>query len=207
MNKKPRPKILAVTNRRLCQESFLNRIQKLSQTAIKGIILREKDLSESSYEALAKEVLLICRRSGKECILHSFPDVALRLAAENIQLPLWKAAECKNLNCFKTVGIAIHSVAEAKEVQYLGATYVTAGHVFATDCKQGLLPRGLPFVKAVCANVSIPVFAIGGIAENNLVDVLDAGAAGVCLMSSMMTCGDPQEYVDRLCSVVTDEYN
>jgi thiamine-phosphate diphosphorylase len=205
MNKKPVPKILVVTHRRLCQESFLDRIEKLTKTAIKGIILREKDLSESDYEALAKEVLPICRHSGKECILHSFPEVALRLDAKKIHFPLWKAAKSKKLDCFKKVGISIHSVAEAKAAQDLGATYVTAGHIFATDCKSGLLPRGLSFVKEVCANVQIPVFAIGGINENNLADVLDAGAAGVCLMSSMMTCGDPQEYVDQLCSVVNDE--
>ena len=205
MNKQPVPKLLVVTNRQLCQESFLIRIEKLAKTTINGIILREKDLSEDNYEALAKEVLLICRHYGKQCILHFFPDVALRLGAKKIHLPLWKAVESKNLDCFKKVGISIHSVAEAKEAQNLGAAYVTAGHIFVTNCKQGLLPRGLPFLKEVCANVSIPVFAIGGIDENNLTDVLGAGAAGVCLMSSMMTCGDPQEYVDQLCSVVKDE--
>lgn len=202
MNKKPVPNILVVTNRRLCQENFLNHIEKLAQTAIKGIILREKDLPESSYEALAKEVLMICQRYGKEGILHSFTDVALRLNARKIHLPLWRAAKCRKLNCFKKVGISIHSVEEAKVAQDLGATYVTAGHVFATDCKQGLSPRGLPFVKDVCVDVQIPVYAIGGINENNMAAVLDAGAAGICLMSSMMTCGDPQEYVDQLCSVV-----
>jgi thiamine-phosphate pyrophosphorylase len=200
-------KILVVTNRRLCQENFLNRIEKLSKMAIEGIILREKDLSECNYEALAKEVLLICRRYGKKCILHSFPDVALRLDVKNIHLSLRKAAEYKKLDCFKKVGISIHSVEEAKEAQNLGATYVTAGHVFVTNCKKSLLPRGLSFVKDVCVDVTIPVFAIGGIDENNLESVLDTGAAGVCIMSSMMTCGDPQKYMDRLCSVVKDEYS
>jgi thiamine-phosphate pyrophosphorylase len=207
MNKKSPPKILVVTNRRLCQENFLNRIEKLAKAAIDGIILREKDLSESNYEALAKEVLTICRRYGKECILHSFPDVALRLESTKIHLPLWKAAECMNLDFFKKLGISIHSVEEAKEAQALGATYVTAGHIFATECKQCLSPRGLSFVKDVQAVAPIPVFAIGGINENNLAAVLDAGADGACLMSSMMTCGDPQKYVDRLCSVAKDKHS
>ena len=198
MNKKVAPKILAVTNRRLSQEKFLDRIEKLAKTAINGIILREKDLSESEYEALAKEVLLICRHYKKECILHSFPDAALRLDAKKIHLPLWQAAEYENLKCFKQVGVSIHSVQEAKQAQELGAAYVTAGHIFMTDCKANLPPRGLPFLKEVCANVSIPVFAIGGIDDNNLERVLNAGAAGVCFMSSMMTCNDPQAYVARL---------
>ena len=75
---------------------------------------------------------------------------------------------------------------------------VTAGHIFATDCNQYLLPRGLSFVKDVRANVQIPVFAIGGINENNLATVLAAGADGVCLMSAMMPVTNRRNmWIDR----------
>lgn len=203
MNTNATPKILVVTNRRLCQENFLNRIEKLAQTTIDGIILREKDLSESKYEALAGEVLTICRRYEKMCILHFFSDVALRLGAEGIHLPLWKAAEYKNFRGFKHVGVSIHSVQEAKDAQNLGATYVTAGHVFNTDCKRNLPPRGISFLKNVCEDIPLPVYAIGGIREINVQSVLDAGVGGVCFMSSMMTCIDAKYYVDRLNSLVS----
>ena len=49
------------------------------------------------------------------------------------------------------------------EAERLGATYVTAGHIFTTDCKKGLPPRGLDFLKNVCDAVTIPVYGIGGI--------------------------------------------
>lgn len=198
MKKKPMPKILVVTNRQICQENFLRRIEKLAKTQIDSIILREKDMTEEKYEALAQEVLMICRRYGKECILHSFPDAALNLGEKSIHLPLWKAVGYKKFHSFSRVGISIHSVEEAKQAKDLGAAYVTAGHIFTTDCKPSLPPRGLAFLKNVRAAVSIPIFAIGGINEDNLKCVLDAGADGVCLMSSMMTCSDPQAYVDRL---------
>ena len=66
----------------------------------------------------------------------------------------------KNL---QRLGISIHSVEEAKEAEQLGASYLTAGHIYATDCKRGLPPRGLGFLKEVCREVSIPVYGIGGI--------------------------------------------
>lgn len=50
-----------------------------------------------------------------------------------------------------------------KEAEQLGASYLTAGHIYATDCKRGLPPRGLGFLKEVCREVSIPVYGIGGI--------------------------------------------
>ena len=67
-----------------------------------------------------------------------------------------------------------------------GATYVTAGHIYATDCKKGLPGRGLDFLKKVCAAVQIPVYAIGGINEMNADACIEAGADGVCMMSGYM---------------------
>lgn len=46
---------------------------------------------------------------------------------------------------FETVGVSVHSADEAVLAEKMGATYVTAGHIFATDCKKGLEPRGIEF--------------------------------------------------------------
>ena len=65
---------------------------------------------------------------------------------------------------------------------------MTAGHIYATDCKRGLPPRGLDFLREVCRSTSLPVLAIGGIGLDGkqLREVLEAGAAGACVMSGMM---------------------
>ena len=57
---------------------------------------------------------------------------------------------------FKVIGTSVHSVEDAIKAEQLGATYMTAGHIFATDCKKGLPPRGLDFLKNVCDAVGIP---------------------------------------------------
>ena len=76
------------------------------------------------------------------------------------------------------------------EAQALGCTYITAGHVFETDCKKGLPGRGLDFLRNVCAAVDIPVYGIGGIDADNIALVRDTGASGACLMSSLMMSED-----------------
>lgn len=68
----------------------------------------------------------------------------------------------------------------------MGACYVIAGHIFSTDCKKGVPPRGLAFLREVTNSVSIPVYAIGGITVENSGEVFAAGAAGVCMMSQWM---------------------
>ena len=91
---------------------------------------------------------------------------------------------------FSLVGVSVHSLEEAKEAEALGADYVTAGHIFETDCKKGLKGRGLEFLRQVSQGVSIPVYAIGGISTENMEQVREAGANGVCIMSGFMKADD-----------------
>lgn len=93
-----------------------------------------------------------------------------------------------NSNADIKTGCSIHSVEEAVEARNMGASYITAGHVYVTDCKKGLAPRGLDFLKNVCDSVDIPVYAIGGINidDGRREEVKKYGAAGSCIMSGMM---------------------
>ena len=181
--------IIAVTNRKLCERPFLEQVERICQMHPKALILREKDLSESAYEAMAREVLEICGRYDTPCMLHSFVEVARRLHHPYIHLPLFLLREnSENPGDFLAVGCSVHSVEEAKEAQKLGATYLTAGHIYTTDCKKGLPPRGLDFLREICNAVTIPVYAIGGIhaGTRQIQEVMDCGASGACIMSEIM---------------------
>ena len=107
--------------------------------------------------------------------------------ASGVHLPLWKYRETSDLYGLRA-GVSVHAVEEAKEAVGLGASYLTAGHVFATDCKKGLAPRGLPFLKEICDVAKVPVYGIGGIGPDpeQIRQTLEQGAAGVCIMSGMM---------------------
>ena len=184
--------ILCVTNRKLCREDFLTRIERIAACHPAGIILREKDMSPEEYKALAAAVMEICGRYDVKCILHSFPAVAISLHADAIHLPLHLLRELSQEQKahFRILGASCHSVEDALEAQTLGCTYITAGHVFETDCKKGLPGRGLEFLRSVCAAVDIPVYGIGGIDVDNIALVRNAGASGACLMSSLMATED-----------------
>jgi thiamine-phosphate pyrophosphorylase len=191
--------ILCITNRRLCKEDFLKRIRRIAENHPKAIVLREKDLTPDEYRSLAEQVMSICKECGTVCILHSFADIAAELGADGIHLPLHILRELDDVTKrkFRIIGASCHSVGDAREAQRQGAAYITAGHVFATDCKKGLPPRGLDFLREVCAAVSIPVYAIAGISAGNYGSVIDARAAGACIMSGLMTADDPREYLQR----------
>lgn len=192
--------ILCVTNRTLCAEDFPTRLERIAAAHPAGIIVREKDLPEAEYEEMARRALETCRTHNVPCVLHTFVPAALRLGADAIHLPLPVLRQLTNAERtrFSELGASCHSVADALEAQGLGCTYIIAGHIFATDCKKGLEPRGLGFLQSICEHVDIPVYAIGGICPDNIQAARDAGAHGGCVMSGLMTCRDPQELLEEL---------
>ncbi len=179
--------MIAVTNRHLVTHDFLKQLEILADSDYKAIILREKDLSADEYEELAKSAIEICRLRNKTLILHNFYEVALELQHRKLHLPFGVLEKNREIvKEIEVLGTSIHSVEEAVLAEKLGADYVTAGHIYSTDCKRGLKPRGLGFLADVCAAVNIPVYAIGGINPDRMPEVMGVGAAGGCVMSHAM---------------------
>ena len=186
-------KFIAITNRTLCKGDFLNQIKLLAKSSVDAIVLREKDLSEAEYEALAQKVNAVCQEYGTECILHQNVEVAKRLGVKKIHLSLPLAQKYrKELEWFEKVGVSTHSLEQIRQAQECSADYVVFGHVFATDCKKGVPPRGLAKLRDVCSGAKVPVYAIGGIAPDNAAQAIAAGAAGVCIMSYGMQASEKQ---------------
>lgn len=178
-------KRIAVTNRSLCSASLKEQVEKICKAGLcNALILREKDLAEHDYMNLAMSIKLICDKHEIDLFCNNMPSAAERLGC-NLQLSYqsfldqkWKSGQI--------TWVSVHTVEEARNAEKLGADGLIAGHIFVTDCKKGLAPRGLDFLKEVCDAVSIPVFAIGGIDDSNSDFVRLAGAQGECRMSWYM---------------------
>lgn len=191
--------VICVTNRGLCRGDFLRRLEVIAAQRPRAIILREKDLTAADYERLARSVMEICNANQVPLILHNFVDVAIKLDATAIHLPFaaLKNFEPAQIKIFKTIGVSCHSLREAKLAESFGCSYIIAGHIFATDCKKDLEPRGLTFLSEIVGGVKIPVWAIGGINAENFSLVKTTGAAGICLMSSLMHCENVAAYLKK----------
>ena len=198
-------KLNIISNRKLCEnENLEKQIEKifsayerkiiLKNFEIVALTLREKDLNKNEYLKLIEEIYPICQKYKINLILHQNYDLNLddKYNIEGIHLSysifklLNQNIKAELIKKYKRIGVSVHSLDEAKEVENLGASYVIAGHIFKTDCKKGLEPRGLKFVEDLSSTLSIPIYAIGGIDEKNSQSVIDSGAFSVCMMSSIM---------------------
>ncbi len=178
-------KRICITNRKLCKDNFIERLKSLShRNDIEYFILREKDLTLDEYISFASKIKPILK---DRLILHSYFKACQALNINRLHVPLYKLIE--NPEIKKNVallGVSVHSIDEAITAQKLGADYIIAGHIFNTACKHDLPARGLEFLKDICQNVRIPVYAIGGINPENEHLALNNGAYGICMMQYYM---------------------
>ena len=198
-------KLNIISNRKLCEnENLEKQIEKIFSAYERKIILknfdivaltlREKDLNKNEYLKLIEKVYPICQKYKINLILHQNYDLNLddkyKIDGIHLSYNIFKSLnqniKAELIKKYKRIGVSIHSLEEAKDVESLGASYVIAGHIFETDCKKGLEPRGLKFIEDLSSALSIPIFAIGGIDEKNSQSVINSGAFSVCMMSNLM---------------------
>ncbi len=182
--------ILAVTDRKQCRGDFQRQLARLAASGVAAILLREKDLPREAYLELARACRATLRGTGVPLIVTHDPEAARRLGISAVQLSFAQMASLHGtLGDFSRVLVSIHSVAEAEQAARWGAGGLIAGHIFATDCKRGLAPRGIAFLREVCGAVPLPVYAIGGVTGETWPLLAQTGAAGACVMSRAMAEG------------------
>ena len=136
--------------------------------------------------------------------VHNFADFALSAGMRNLWLPLGvlrsfsaaHGAEFLRAN-FKKLVASCHSEAEAREALELGASAICLSHIFTTDCKAGLAPKGLNLIRAVREFFAGEIYALGGITPRNFASVLRAGADRIAVMSSAMTARDASDFIRK----------
>ena len=188
---------IVITNRHLVQGDFLKQLEKVTKLHLHALILREKDLADDAYESLAKKVFDLCKREDITFFLHTKIEIARKIGCQNIHLsiPVLKGlseTEKKALTeDFCEISISCHSMEDVEIAMAGGATQTILGTIFETECKKGVLGKGVEFVREICQKCPLPVYAIGGMNLQRLPLVIDAGAAGCCMMSGFMQTTKP----------------
>jgi thiamine-phosphate pyrophosphorylase len=110
-------------------------------------------------------------------------EAALELGADGVHLGRDDEGEELALKHALLLGLSAATVDEAREAEARGAAYLGAGPVWETPSKPDADPPiGLDGLRDLCAAVTIPVVAIGGIDASNARACIDAGAAGVAVI-------------------------
>ena len=171
---------------------------EIARQAIAGgadaIQLRDKTRGCRELITTGREIQKITRKTHTLFIVNDRLDVALACDADGVHLgqgDLRVDVARQIARPGFVIGMSVGSVAEAVQAEQNGADYLALSPTFVTASKDDAGPgHGLGVLAAVCSRVTLPVVAIGGITSANVEDVIDAGASGAAVISSVVGSPD-----------------
>lgn len=147
--------------------------------------------AELYREAMALKGL--CRHTP--FLINDRVDIALAVGADGVHIgqdDMPFAVTRRLIGPDKIIGLTVHNLAEAREGVALGADYLGVSPIFSTQTKKDAgQPAGPDLIRAIRAEVNLPLAAIGGISSDNAPDVLAAGADMICAISAVVCDPDP----------------
>jgi thiamine-phosphate pyrophosphorylase len=158
-----------------------------AERAVEGgatvVQLRLKHAATDEVVAAGQEIRELCRLAGVTFVVNDDVEAALALGADGVHLGRGDPGNERARATGLLLGLSASSTEEAVEAEARGPDYIGAGPVWSTPTKPDAgRPLGLDGLAALCAAVSTPVVAIGGIDASNAAQCLAAGAAGVAVV-------------------------
>ena len=187
--------LYAVTDRAWTGKmSLAQQVEAALQNGATCVQLREKALDEEQFLAEALELRALCRRYGVPFIVNDNVDIAIRCGADGVHVGQedMKADDVRRRVGEKMiVGVSAHTVEEARRAVENGADYLGVGAVFSTATKTNVGNMPFETLREICRAVEIPVVAIGGISQKNIMQLSGSGVDGVAVVSAIFAAEDP----------------
>lgn len=167
--------------------------EKLLEGGVDILQVRGKNTDKSVIAGLAEEIHALTEPLGVPLILNDYPELLRDVPAEgahvgqdDISVAEARAAAGRPI----IIGKSTHSLAQARAAAEEGADYIGFGPLFATPTKPGRPAIGLRDIRAAYADLDLPIFCIGGIKNENLPEVLAAGAQRIVIVSGWLKADD-----------------
>jgi thiamine-phosphate pyrophosphorylase len=191
----PGPCLCLVTDRHVGDErTLVSRVAQAVAGGVDMLQLREKDLPGGRLLELA-EALKKAIGDSALLVVNERVDVAAAVAADGVQLgeeALPVAVARDILGPEALIGRSVHSLEGAVRAAQQGADFLVVGTIYATRSHPGEEPAGPDLIRRIAATCSVPLIGIGGINASNMSEVMQAGASGAAVITSILAAPDPQ---------------
>ena len=179
---------------------LVERVRDAVEAGVDMVQLREKELPGGDLLVLAER--LQSAIGGKALfVVNERVDVALACGADGVHLgeralPLQAARRVAGDALL--IGRSVHSLESAMAADAEGADNLIAGTMFETSSKPGKTPEGPDLLRRIASVTYRPVLGIGGVTPASAPQLMEAGAAGVAVMTGILAAADPAKAVEAL---------
>lgn len=190
-----------VTDRRWIHDSLYDDVEKALKGGVTCVQMREKNLDYQSFVRNAEKIKKLCQKYHVPFIINDNVDVMLAVDADGIHVGQhdMKVQDVRKIiGPCKILGVSSQTVEQALLAYRAGADYLGVGAVFLTKTKDDAIEVDKQILKEICKSVPIPVVAIGGINQNNILELKDSQIDGVAVISAILAQNNIEEATIQL---------
>ena len=163
--------------------------------------LREKELDAESIQKEARELKELCAAFHVPFVVNDSVETAFAVDADGVHVGQ-SDIQGRDIRALigpdRILGMTARTVEEARAAEAAGADYIGSGAVFGSSTKKNAKNLPLETLRDICASVSIPVVAIGGIGKENIRKLAGCGIAGAAVVSAVFGAEDPGRAAEEL---------
>lgn len=183
-----------ITDRNIMSAKSVDEAVLLAIEGGAGIVqLREKNISDREFYETALRIKEITKKSGVPLIINDRADIAAAADCSGVHIgreDMPVEAVRKIIGHDKIIGVSARTAADAAKAEEDGADYIGAGAVFLTATKSDAKPISIKELSEIKKRVNIPVVAIGGINEENVLKLKGSGIDGAAVVSAIIAKSD-----------------
>lgn len=172
-------------------DDFLLQLENSLQNATGMIQFRAPSLSIADYRQMAADVIALCRQQGIRVLVNTDVDLAAALGADGVHLNSKRLLACdeRPLPSDSLVAASCHNAMEIEKAMSIGADFVVLSPVKRTRSHPQAAPLGWQQFAALCRESTVPVYALGGLAREDLEQAWQHGAQGIAGISTFWQPG------------------
>lgn len=200
--------LYAVTDRHWTgRETLRQQVEAALRGGVTFVQLREKNMEHDAFRKEALEIRDLCRAYRVPFVLDDDVSLAMEVDADGIHVGQ-SDMEADDVRALigpdRILGVSACTVEEAVAAEQRGADYLGVGAVFPTGSKDDARPVTRETLRKICEAVTIPVIAIGGITEQNVMELAGSGICGVAVISAIFGQPEIESATKRLKAAVSE---
>lgn len=177
------PTLYAISNAaELGVEPFLVRLQARLDAGLQLVQLREKHLSHDELHALALRMVAMMHPYGAKLIVNADVELARGIGADGVQLTAAQVASLDERPDVPWCGASCHSAEELRRAEALGCDFALLSPVLPTQSHPGEPTLGWEKFTECVSDSTIPVYALGGLSNDDMHTAWQRGAHGIALL-------------------------
>ena len=173
------PDIYAITNAYEYSGNFLNKVEQQLNNGLGLIQIREKAISKNAFIELTKEIIQMAGNFDAKVMINSDINLAYKLNADGVHLNSSLLHSLSEIPKDLIVSASCHSARDIEKAMTMDVSFVVLSPVQKTQSHPNTTPIGWDSFSKITQNYSIPIYALGGMKQNDIENAFSAGAIGI----------------------------